>query len=285
MKELEITQAKNGKAGVGKSMADAFSKYSAEVSEFKKGRRLEQVRLNALLSDKLARVSMPDLSATDIAEWRDRRLRQVSAATVNRELNLLSAMLNKARLEWLWITHNPVSDIKRPKNPKPRDVRIDDELMLRITDALGYNGGINTKLDLIAVYFLIAIETAMRQGEICGLTKNDIFLDERYVVIRDSKNSDSRHVPLSGRAVELFAQVLACDFRVSSDVTSTLFRRYLKKAGIEGIHFHDTRHEALTRLARKLDVLDLARMVGHRDPRSLMIYYNATASEIASRLD
>jgi len=48
--------------------------------------------------------------------------------------------------------------------------------------------------------------------------------------------------------------------------------------------FHDTRHEALTRIARKLDVLDLARMVGHRDARSLMIYYNATAEEIAQRL-
>ena len=55
-------------------------------------------------------------------------------------------------------------------------------------------------------------------------------------------------------------------------------------AGLENLTFHDTRHEGLTRLARKLDVLDLARMVGHRDPRSLMIYYNATATEIAGRL-
>ncbi len=54
---------------------------------------------------------------------------------------------------------------------------------------------------------------------------------------------------------------------------------------ITGLTFHDTRHEALTRLARKLDVLDLARMVGHRDPRSLMVYYNAPAEEIARRLD
>ncbi|MEN8330573.1 site-specific integrase, partial [Acinetobacter baumannii] len=40
-----------------------------------------------------------------------------------------------------------------------------------------------------------------------------------------------------------------------------------------------------TRLARKLEVLDLARMIGHKDLRSLMVYYNATASEIATRLD
>jgi len=63
-----------------------------------------------------------------------------------------------------------------------------------------------------------------------------------------------------------------------------LFRRACQLAGVTGLTFHDTRHEALTRLARKLEVLDLAQMVGHRDPRSLMIYYNATASEIAGRL-
>ena len=49
---------------------------------------------------------------------------------------------------------------------------------------------------------------------------------------------------------------------------------------ITDLHFHDTRHEACTRLARKLEVLDLARMIGHKDLRSLMIYYNATASEL-----
>lgn len=62
-------------------------------------------------------------------------------------------------------------------------------------------------------------------------------------------------------------------------------QRYLDvQSSISGLTFHDSRHEVLTRLARKIDVLDLARMAGHRDPRSLMIYYNATAEEIAGRL-
>ena len=53
---------------------------------------------------------------------------------------------------------------------------------------------------------------------------------------------------------------------------------------VADLHFHDARHEAITRLARKIDVLDLARMIGHRDPRSLMVYYNATATDIAGGL-
>jgi len=63
-----------------------------------------------------------------------------------------------------------------------------------------------------------------------------------------------------------------------------LFRAARDPLPIENLCFHDTRHEAITRLARKLEILDLARTIGHKDLRSLMIYYNATASEIAGRL-
>lgn len=53
---------------------------------------------------------------------------------------------------------------------------------------------------------------------------------------------------------------------------------------IEDGTFHDTRHLAITRLTKKLGVLDLARMVGHRDLRQ-QVYYNETAEAMAERLD
>ncbi len=68
-------------------------------------------------------------------------------------------------------------------------------------------------------------------------------------------------------------------FSVSQESGAIYFRKAVKLASIDNLTFHDARHEALTQLARKLDVLDLARMVGHRDPRSLMIYYNPTPSD------
>jgi integrase len=71
----------------------------------------------------------------------------------------------------------------------------------------------------------------------------------------------------------------------SSASADALFRKIRARAGIDGLHFHDTRHEAITRLAKKLDVLPLARMTGHKNIQELMTYYNATASEIAERLD
>jgi integrase len=58
-----------------------------------------------------------------------------------------------------------------------------------------------------------------------------------------------------------------------------------KKAKIQNVKFHDTRHTAATRLAQKIGVLDLCRMFGWRDPRHAMVYYNPAASDIAKRLE
>lgn len=73
-------------------------------------------------------------------------------------------------------------------------------------------------------------------------------------------------------------------FGVSDALRDALWRKARKRAEIVGLTFHDLRHEATTRLARKLDVLDLSRMTGHRDLKSLRRYYNPAAEEIADRL-
>ena len=54
-------------------------------------------------------------------------------------------------------------------------------------------------------------------------------------------------------------------FDLSTVSLDAMFRKCRQKAGVEGVAFHDARHLAITRLARKLNVLELARMVGHRD--------------------
>lgn len=57
------------------------------------------------------------------------------------------------------------------------------------------------------------------------------------------------------------------------------------KVGLDDIHFHDTRREALSRLAKKLDVLTLAKLSGHRDTRILLnVYYQVKADDVADML-
>jgi len=290
-------------AGVGKRKAtvdftfrQALEKYRDEVSPTKAGHRWEVLRIRRFIED-MDFVVQPisNIEADQIAVWRDVRLRQVSAPTVTRDMNLLSSVFEIARTEWKWCKTNPVREIKRPGNNRPRDRRISPEEEQILLAGLGYVEGQSpqSQMQEVAYAFLIALETAMRQGEILKLSLDAVHLQQRYVRLLQTKNGDARNVPLSLRAVQLLGvlEQLARQhkrdnlFTVSSANADALFRRVRDRLKIENLHFHDTRHEATTRLARKLDVLDLARMTGHRDPRSLMVYYNATASEVASRLD
>jgi integrase len=142
----------------------------------------------------------------------------------------------------------------------------------------------------VGVAILWALETAMRAGEIVGLRWRDVDAANRTAHLPLTKNGAARAVPLSKAAIALLSCLPTGEpdhaaFGLSSETLDTLFRRARGRAGIEGMHFHDLRHEAITRLARKLDVLDLARMIGHKDLKSLMVYYNASPAEIAARLD
>jgi integrase len=108
--------------------------------------------------------------------------------------------------------------------------------------------------------------------------------------INDSKTrAGVRSVPLSTKALAIIEQLKGVDenlvFNVKSSQLDSLFRKAKKLAAVEDLHFHDTRHEAITRLAKKLDVLELARMVGHKDLNMLLVYYNKPASDLAKKLD
>lgn len=267
-------------------VADLFRRYIKEICPMHKGGDKETIRLKKFCTYPLADFLASEVTAKDIAKWRDMRLKEVSPASVNREMNTLSAVFRLAMKDWELVEYNPCSGVTRPRQPKPRDRRISDDEVNRILSALGYvDGFAETKQHQVAVMFLIALETAMRLGEIHGLKHENLFLDKRYLTLEDTKNNDKRYVPLSKRAVKLVGLLGDDLITVPKGSVTTLFRKAVKRAEIENLRFHDSRHEAITRLARKLDVLDLARMIGHRDPRSLMIYYNATAEEIASRLD
>jgi len=65
-----------------------------------------------------------------------------------------------------------------------------------------------------------------------------------------------------------------------------VFRRARDNCGIQDLHFHDTRREALTRLSKKVPVEVLAKISGHRDLRILLnVYYRPDMADIAKMLD
>ena len=141
-----------------------------------------------------------------------------------------------------------------------------------------------------AAAFCFALETGMRAGEIVALTAENVFWERRFVHLPHTKNGLARDVPLSPHALEILKQVsLAHDnkriFGISSTNLDALFRKLKKQIGIENLHFHDTRREALMRLAKIYSPLELAKIRGHKDLRILLnIYYAPTAEELAEKM-
>lgn len=264
------------------TLGDALTRYLRDVTPTKRGAKYEERRIKSWLRDaKLCGYRLDEVTPDVIGQLRDKRLAQVAPGTVLRELVVMSAVFESARREWQWCRANPVRDVRKPPAPPHRERLISDAERDALTAALGLQGDAPTLLQhQVAIAFLIALETAMRAGEVIT-AKPD--LKSRVARLGLTKNGSRRDVPLSTRAVELY-NLLPGGFTVSSATLDVLFRKARDRAGLEDLTFHDSRHTAITRLADKLDVLELARMTGHKNPKSLMVYYNKPASEIAKRL-
>lgn len=272
-----------------RTLRDALEKYRGEVSPTHRGHRWERLRIEVLIRDKeWAAQRIERVTPADIGEWRDRRLKDVSGSSVRREMALLSGIFESARREWRWIASNPVKDARKPAAAAPRDRRITPLEEKNLIRALGYFPGASPQSvsDHAALAFLFALETAMRAGEIVGLTWERVDLAQRFVHIPLTKNGTARDVPLTPTAVALLELLPRGSrvFQVTSASLDALFRKARKRAKIRDLHFHDSRHEAITRLAGKIPVMDLARMTGHKQLGQLMRYYNPSAADIAKRL-
>lgn len=286
--EADIIAGKAGKVP-DKPFSALLERYRDEVSVTKRGKRWEQLRLDLIGRDPLAKVRLADLSERDIAAWRDRRLLTVSESSVRREWNLLSHACTVAVNEWKWLTANPMKMVRRPIAPPARERLFSCWEIEAIITALGFEDGVkpDTVSARVGYALLFALETGMRCGEICDLEWDDI--SDTVAEVRKGKTrAATRRVPLSPYSRELIeamrgtAEVSVFDLKTFQ--VDSLFRKARDRCEIEGLHFHDARATAITRLARKLDILSLARMIGHRDIKMLQVYYRESAEDLADRL-
>ena len=248
------------------TVSELLTRYKKEVSKDKKGRRWEEIRLDLIGRDRLAQVRLRQLDAPHVSDWQMRRLQSVSGASVRRERNLLNNVFEIARKEWRWLSKNPFEGVRRPKDGKPRD-RIASQA--EINKLVAHNGA----LSLVITF---ALETGMRAGEIASLTK----ISGRVAHV-DGKTGE-RDVPLSPAALEVWKDG---GFGLTAGSISELFSRRCENLKIEGLTFHDLRHTAATRLSKKLDAWELAKMFGWKDLKiPLNVYYKADPQETAKKL-
>lgn len=280
-----------GHAITNHTLREAFERYAKEISVERKGERWEAVRLHAFCKYPFANMRLETVTTEVIQDWIAARSETVKGSTIRRELNLISAVFSACIKQWKWCSHNPVSNTRKPAKAQHRDRIMSDAERDAIIAALGYMEGqeVHSQQQFIAWSVLFALETAMRQGEIWGLQWKDVYINQRFVRLHDTKNGTRRDVPLSSRAVELLNMLdserggRVIPFPQAS--CAQIYRAAVRLCSIENLTYHDIRHTSITTLARKLQPLELARMVGHKNLNQLLTYYNEKPDAIAARLD
>jgi integrase len=170
-----------------------------------------------------------------------------------------------------------------PTISNARDRRLEGDEEKRLLAALDASRGKHLKSVV-----LLALETAMRRGEILALRWEYVDLKRRVLHLPQTKNGNSRDVPLSTKAVAVLdalpRHITGRVFDTSETAITEGFQRAAKRAGIPDFRFHDLRHEATSRLAEKLQMHELGKVTGHRSPRMLMRYYHPRAEDLARKL-
>jgi integrase len=267
-------QAVADRRGGGKTFADAAERYIADVSSKKAGEVWEVRRLNAM-REFFGDAGLSGIDAPEIVAWRDARLKTVSGSTVVREANLLRNLFKIAQNEWHWIDHEPFKGVKLPAENDARHQLWPWQLIKRVlrADRIGKTAEIRDA-------FHIALRTGMRMQEVLAAPEN--FDERRRVVTVKTKTEKRGQIPIGRIAAKLLVRP---PFVVKAEEASVLFGKLCKELCITGLTFHDSRATALTHLARKVDVMTLARISRHKDLRILMhVYYRESASDISKRL-
>ena len=265
-------------------LSDLLFRYSQEITPKKRGADVEQYRIQTILRHKIAQIPINKLTSSAVAKYRDDRLEDVSSSSVRRELVILRHCLEIARKEWnAPLKANPVKDIRLPSDGKARNRRLSSEEFETLLKAVE-----RCRNSLIKPVVLFGLATGMRRGEILALTWKDINRELRTAKIRESKNGESRTIPLSQAALDaldLCPTATGRIFPLTANAFRQAWERAVARSGIEDLHFHDLRHEAIsTFFELGLNVPEVSMISGHKDPRMLFRYTHPKAAEVAKRL-
>jgi integrase len=268
------------------TLGDVIARYLVEVTPTMKGVTEDTIRLKAIMRKPIARWSMANLSAARIATYRDERLKEVSPGTVIRELAYLSSIINHARREWGINVPNPVQMVRKPQSPQARSRVLTEAEVSKLLQALE---PIGRRSHWTKAAVQLALATAMRRGELLSLRWEHIDLQGRTAFLPDTKNGESRTVPLSSVAVQVLAElprhISGVVIPVKYFTLETAFKRGVQRSGLDGVRFHDLRRTAITRMAEKLhNVIELAAVSGHKSLMVLKRYYQPSAMDLAKKL-
>ncbi|HED4486315.1 TPA: site-specific integrase [Pasteurella multocida] len=288
--EIIINNANNTIPDI--TFAQLIDKYVKEVSVTKRSYKNERYRLLKLVEHPISKIKLRDLTIDHFISWRQERLTQISIASVKRELNSIKAIFTHAIKEWRILKESPLKNMTSLPQTKSRSRRYTDLEIKGLIRESGFKWDESPKKTMarVGIAILFAIETAMRAGEIVDLTWENVNLEDRTAFLPITKNGYSRTIPLSTEALNLLRKLEEIKqeektvFQLTRGTLDGYFRKLKSKLFIQDLHFHDTRREALSRMAKKVDVMTLAKISGYRDLSILQNTYYAPDMKVVAKL-
>ena len=304
------------------TVAEAIHKYLDEVTPVRKRpstAKPERYRGNALaMRVPFADAKLSDVTPSQISQYRDHRLREVSQDSVRHELNLIKSVYKVAAAEWEGCEDllNPVTVWIPPIGPR-RDRRLkpgEEEALMRAARSFR-----NAEPPAVLA---MALDTGMRLSEMLGMRWERVDLDRGLLLIPGevSKNTWARSVPLTSWVIEALrelrdhrvrtegkAAVAPTEeiFRYPVDSWETLwagskgvrdkqtgavlkkgFKGLRERAGCPDLRTHDLRHEATSRLVARMPNLSIVQAItGHKSLAALQRYIHLRTDDLTAARD
>ena len=131
------------------------------------------------------------------------------------------------------------------------------------------------------------VQTTGAGQEILYLKWNDIDFNRKIIVVTqsNSKNKKTRKIPMNSMVSEALQEIndkseyVFCNPETGEPYHSikTSFGKALKRAGLEGVRFHDLRHTAATMMVTSgVDIVTVQQVLGHSDIKMTARYTHPT---------
>ncbi|GHU35939.1 integrase [Betaproteobacteria bacterium] len=274
------------------TLAEALDRYMKEHTPKLANTQHINYAVLALKRRSLASKSLATLRGKDIADYiKEREAEGVKGSTIRSDLAILSKLFNLAIQDWgMESLQNPVEKVSKPKVPKGRERRLEEGEEIRLLASCG------TEMQDIVK---LALETAMRREELATLVWDNIDLDRRTATLYQTKNGETRSIPLSPKAIQILKNIKEETrnnkeqeeqkrqvFTKSTKSISQAMVKACKQAKLENLHFHDLRHEATSRLFENtdLDMMEIRSITGHKTLQMLVRYSHLRMNRLADRL-
>lgn len=297
--ETAIREGRHFKTSESKrrTLGDLVTRYTKQVLPNKPKSFKKQSSQLQWWVEQLGSYTLADITPALIIEQRDKLSNGITIrgikrnnATVNRYLAALSHVFTIAVREWGWVNSSPVIQISNLPEARGRVRFLSDDERQRLLEACKESSC--KELYLLVVLFL---STGARRMEILGLLWSDIDLNRKVIILSDTKNGETRLLPIQGLAHKLISDYanikhihsgLVFPSRHNANKPLEIrspWEAALKKANIKDFRLHDLRHSAASYLAMNGATLsEIAEVLGHKTLQMVKRYSHLSEAHTAS---